>query len=128
MGIDIGFDLFPPLENNERDCTIWAAFIDNVKEIYVDDSRVVSKDDRIVFEVDEYPTLLHNGCQFRRFSSKISGSCGQAEPYIRLVFSIAESYFGNAVHFWYDFGDEGKPEPIYTWKEVHDAQPDWIDG
>ena len=35
-----------------------------------------------VFKVGEHPSLWKDGRYFRRFSSKISGSCGAAEPYI----------------------------------------------
>ncbi|KAI7824077.1 hypothetical protein BC939DRAFT_476875 [Gamsiella multidivaricata] len=121
MGIDIGFDLFPPLENNEHDRSIWVSFIAAVEWAYAYDSQVVLMADRIEFEVGEHPTLPYKGHRFRRFSSKISGR-SQAEPYIRHVLSIAESHFGRRVHFWSEFRYEGEPEPIYTWPEVYAAQ------
>ena len=121
MGIDIGFDLFPPLENNEHDQSIWASFITEIERTYAYDSLVVPMANRIEFEVGEHPTLPYKGHQFRRFSSKVSGR-SQAEPYIRHVLTIAKSHFGNRVHFWSEYGYQGEPECIYTWLEVYAAQ------
>ena len=51
MGIDIGFDLFPPLENNEHDQSIWASFITEIERTYAYDSLVVPMATIIEFEV-----------------------------------------------------------------------------
>ena len=120
MGIDIGFDLFPPLEDTEHDQFIWSLFIAHVEMTYLNDSVVVSMANRVEFEVGEHPTLLYTGHRFRRFSSKISGR-SQAEPYIRQVLAIARFHFGRRVHFWSEYGYEDEPQQIYTWTEVRAA-------
>ncbi|KAF9177550.1 hypothetical protein BGZ51_008566 [Haplosporangium sp. Z 767] len=121
MGIDAGFDLFPPLENNERDQSTWASFIAHIERTFTNDSLVVFLANRIEFEVGEHPTLPYKGHRFRRFSSKVSGR-SQAAPYIRRVYTIAKSHFDNRVHYWSEFGYEGEPECIYTWPEVYAAE------
>ncbi|KAF9574862.1 hypothetical protein EC968_005102 [Mortierella alpina] len=118
MGIDVGFDLFPPLNRNEHDQSLWSLFIADVQRAFEDDSQVVSQDDEIEFEVGEHPTLSYKGHLFRRFSSKVSGR-SQAEPYIRQVCIIAKLHFGPRVHFWSEYGYEGEPQPVYTWTEVY---------
>lgn len=121
MGIDAGFDLFPLLENNKHDQSIWISFIPNIEQTFTDDSLVVPLANRIEFEVGEHPMLPYKGHRFRRFSSKISGH-SQAELYIRHVYNIVKSHFDNRVHYWSEFGYEGEPECIYKWSKVYAAE------
>ena len=58
---------------------------------------------------------------FRRFSSKISGGCGAALPFIEHVIQMARTFFGLRVHPWSEWGYEGEPDPVYSWNEVNEA-------
>jgi len=90
MEIDIGFDLFPPLAENEHNDVIWATFIAEIERTFAGDSRVVTNANGVEFNVGEHPKLPSKYHRFRRFSSKVSGR-SEAEPYIRRVLAIAKS-------------------------------------
>jgi hypothetical protein len=122
MGIDIGFDLFPPLENNEYDNSKWTSFINKIETLYENDQKVVCMSNKITFEVGEHPTLPYKGYLFRRFSSKINRQLGEAEPYIKHVYSLAKLDFEHRIHYWSTYGFEEEPNPIYTWTEVYDIE------
>jgi hypothetical protein len=122
MGFDIGFDLSPPLSPSDADRVLWDTFLKEIRSTFKDD--VVFKEDelKIEFTVGEHPNLWKNGIFFRRFSSKITGSCAVAEPYITQVGKIAQRIFGdNRVHFWSECGYKGENYPIYCWTEVYAA-------
>jgi hypothetical protein len=119
MGIDIGFDLFSPLQT-EADLAKWGEFLKEVIRVYENDSVLEISEYELMFKVGEGPSLLRDGRFFRRFSSKISGRCGDAEPYIRAVVHIARRYFYHRIHFWSEYGYEGEPDPMYSWSDIND--------
>ncbi|KAF9467788.1 hypothetical protein BDZ94DRAFT_1304984 [Collybia nuda] len=121
MGIDAGFDLYPPLTDSDVDKCTWEAFLEEVKNEYQSDSAVtIDTMGRIEFTVGEHPTLSKHGHLFRRFSSKISGSHAQnVEVYLHEVGVIATRYFGYRIHHWSELSGGG--HEIYGWKEVHAA-------
>src|SRR5215510_3978962 len=105
MGIDIGFDMVPPLEKEYQ--SKWAEFIDAVLERYQDDPVIKHLPLEIEFAVGEHPLLPCAGYAFRRFSSKVSSSrLALAEPYIREVYQIAKLHFGAQVQFWSEYVDQ----------------------
>ena len=118
MGIHMGFDLFPPLANDE-DYKTWDSFLDLVKRTCKEEHVFEEREHYYVFKAGEYPSLCKDARFFRRFSSKISGSCGAAEKHLRCVTRIAELFFGDRIHFWSDYGYQNEPKPIYSWFEVH---------
>ncbi|KAJ7123996.1 hypothetical protein C8R43DRAFT_1031521 [Mycena crocata] len=124
MGIDRGFDLFPPLENTENDNVKWAAFLEHVTSHYEkegDPNFTVNDARNIVFTQGERPTLKRKGYQFRRFSAKISGrNAGNVEDYLSAVKKMATLYFGDRIHPWVD-GGYPDTDPIYGWDEVYAA-------
>ena len=124
MGIDAGFDLYPPLQaSSPSDTTRWDHFLNAIKLKYTTDPNVKVRDSGdVVITQGEWPELLKEGHKFRRFSSKISGShAGEVERYLSEVYKIARTYFPGKVHWWSEFGYEGEPEPKYGWAEVYDA-------
>lgn len=121
MGIDRGFDIYPPLEDKERDNEKWSYFLNAVATLYEDEedrNMTFDKKGNIVFTVGEHPTLMRKGYYFRRFSSKVSGRCGEAEDYIFQVMKIAKQHFGERVVPWYDAADVFGP---YDWDKVREA-------
>jgi hypothetical protein len=118
MGIDVGFDLYPPLK--ATDIGQWSRFLLAVSTEFVSDAVVVVKEDgEIEFQVGEHPIIYSDPTRFRRFSSKITGRCGSAESYIEQVYTIAKRYFGNRICWWSGYIDN--PNFMYTWTEVHEA-------
>ena len=88
----------------------WAIVIGDVKKRHADDSRVVSKDDRMEFEVRT--SILHfhtKATDSEIFLLGFSSRSRPAEPYIHLVFlSIAKLYFWKCrALFGPGFGYEG---------------------
>lgn len=118
MGIDVGFDFWPILSDSDNDIRRWINFLNDVTYIYKDDPNFNRDGATIKFRVGEHPTLPENGRIFRRFSSKITGSCGSVEPYISRVSHIAKQHFPNQVHPWHEALDE---YGVYTWSEVDAA-------
>jgi len=117
MGINIGFDLYPPIQKNSPDESRWSEFIENVKNVFKDDTNVQVTDKIIEFQVGEHPFLTIDGSCFRRFTSKITGRCGPAEPYIDSVLEIANIYFPGRVYPW-NQGD-------YPWGRYNNEKYDW---
>ncbi|KAJ7612974.1 hypothetical protein B0H17DRAFT_1151053 [Mycena rosella] len=77
MGIDKGFDLYPPLENTDVDSQKCAAFLAEVTSYYEerkDPNSTINNSRDIVITQGEHPTLRHKVYQSRRFSSKYTGS------------------------------------------------------
>lgn len=74
MGFDCGFDMVPCLTESDSDRNPWLAFIDELKEVYKEDSvfRVQSGD--VEFQIGEHPRLPLEGHKFLRFSSRVSGA------------------------------------------------------
>ncbi|KAF9444207.1 hypothetical protein P691DRAFT_778411 [Macrolepiota fuliginosa MF-IS2] len=125
MGIDAGFDLFPPLQTSSADDTArWDRFLDVIKSKYTNDPDVKVKDSGDVEVTQgEHPTLLKEAHKFRRFSSKVSGSHARnVERYMREVYNIARTHFPGRVHWWSEYEFEGEPEPKYSWTEVYGAR------
>lgn len=126
MGIDAGFDLYPPLGKSEPEKKLWATFLDEIKERYKNDPVFKVKEDRFEFETGEHPCLLFACHKFRRFGSKITCSRGPATtPYLWSVCEVARRYFGKRIFYWndgafYDGYDEY--EPRYDWGEVYAAE------
>ena len=121
MGILRGFDIYPPLEDKARDNDKWAFFLEAVASHYEEkEDRNMHFDSKgnIVFTVGEHPTLMRRGYYFRRFVSKVSGRCFEAERYIFQVQKMAEEYFGERVVPWYDAADIFGP---YDQREVNEA-------
>jgi hypothetical protein len=90
MGIDVGFDLYPPLKHTNVDQ--WSRFLQAVCTEFASDAVVVVKEDEIEFQAGEHPTTLYTDpTRFRRFSSKVSGQRRSIafEPYIEQVYAIA---------------------------------------
>lgn len=117
MGIDVGFDLYPPLKATDVDQ--WSRFLQAVCTEFASDAVVVVKEDEIEFQAGEHPTLYADPTRFRRFSSKVTGGCSSVEPYIKQVYAIAKRYFGNRIYWWADY--QYNPNEKYTWTEVYDA-------
>jgi hypothetical protein len=118
MGIDVGFDLYPPLKHTDVDQ--WSRFLQAVCTEFASDAVVVVKDDEIEFQAGEHPTLYADPTRFRRFSSKVTGGGSIAvEPYIKQVYAIAKRYFGNRIFWWSEYCDMSNEK--YTWSEVYDA-------
>ena len=118
MGINIGFDLYPPIQKNSPDESRWSEFIENVKNVFKDDTNVQVTDKIIEFQVGEYPFLTIDGSCFRRFTSKITGRCGPAEPYIDIVLEIANRYFPGRLYPWNDCDCK-------TWGRFNNEKYDW---
>jgi hypothetical protein len=92
MGIDVGFDLYPPLKLKHSDVDQWSRFLQAVCTEFASDAVVVVKEDEIEFQAGEHPTTLYTDpTRFRRFSSKVSGQRRSIafEPYIEQVYAIA---------------------------------------
>jgi len=123
MGIDVGFDFYPSL--NERELSQWQLFLDAVEAKYKDDP-VFRKDDKYIsFAVGEHPQLDLNGMNFRRFSSKICRT-GAVEKYVEEIYKIAKEFFptirySNRVHYWNEMGlcCGFDVNTRYDWNEVH---------
>lgn len=122
MGVDCGFDMVPFFAKGESNDG-WKRFLDEVLKEFKDDPVVVSRELEIFFDVGEGPTLPRAGYAFRRFSSKVSGSCGASEPYITRVYRIARRHFGDRVQWWHERCDE---LGHYDWNEVYDARKEYI--
>ena len=119
MGIDTGFDMYPPLSKGVVDRQNWGRFITIIKEHYKDDTRVEIKANYIEFDAGEHPMLPFEGHKFLRFSSKVSGSTAAAtkvHSYIDTVTRIAQTCFGSRIHCWNEGADEFG---AYDWNEVN---------
>jgi len=66
-----GFDLFPPLANNEEDKAKWACFLASLKQHYVfwADDQAKPKADHIAFAIGDGLKLPKDGMKFRSFAS-----------------------------------------------------------
>ncbi|KAL7580955.1 hypothetical protein ACA910_005771 [Epithemia clementina (nom. ined.)] len=119
MGIDVGFDFYPPLDDKEDDHDSWSSFFSLVSTSFEDDPDVdISDDGDLVFKVAEHPSLPRQGHRFRRFSSKVTGRQGAAaEFYIQQVASMAKRRFGNRIYCWSEYGDW--PNMKYSWTDVN---------
>ncbi len=97
MGVDEGFDLYPPLENNDTDNEKWDHFLSNVISYYeekADSNMTFNADGDIVFTQGEHPTLFRKAYRFRRFSATIYGrNAGNVSEYLREVREIARGTF-----------------------------------
>ncbi|KAE9383538.1 hypothetical protein BT96DRAFT_1027167 [Gymnopus androsaceus JB14] len=126
MGIDAGFDFFPPIKANDPDAqSEWENFLNAVGKEYKDDPNVKTrKNGDIAFDQGEGPFLPKEGHKFRRFSSKVSGShAGNVETYLKRVCALARAWFGDGrVYWWSEYGYEGEPSAIYGWDEVYKAR------
>lgn len=142
MGIDCGFDIYPPLERTNANQEQYELFLRDVLATYGprdgddadrggggDGGSVVrvnadSDDSYIDFVVGEHPHLPRWCEHFLRFSSKISGR-SLAEPYIQGVYKIAKQWLGDRVYFWHDMNEFGpyiRHYGYYNWNEIHAAR------
>ena len=142
MGIDCGFDVYPPLECTKANQEQYELFLREVLFAYgprdiddVDQSgggdggsvvrlNAESEESYIDFEVGEHPHLPRRCEHFLRFSSKISGR-SLAELYIRGVCKIAKRWLGGRVYFWHEmneFGPHIRYSGCYNWNEIHAAR------
>jgi len=109
MGIETGFDLYPPLSKGDQ--RQWEQFLAKVKKNCAGDPTMQwhpKKSPRaaIVFAVGEDPSLPKNGHTFRCFSSKVQ-STNEVEDCINKVASMAEEHFGKRrIHRWFDGYDD----------------------
>lgn len=119
MGIDIGFDLYPPLAS-EQDLLRWTSFLESVRAKYSKDPTFRETPIMIQFQVGEYPRLMLDGTRFRRFSSKVGES---VETLIRDIQKMAVAVFGSRIHPWneYDYGPSGSGA-MYSWTQVYDPE------
>ena len=122
MGVDCGFDMVPFFAKGDSNDG-WERFLDEVLKEFKDDPLVVPKELEIFFQVGEGPVLPRAGYAFRRFSSKVSGSCGASRPYIIRVYDIGRRHFGDRVQWWQNGGDKSGH---YGWDEVYDAHKEYI--
>ena len=139
MGIDCGFDIYPPLERTKANQEQYELFLQEVLDAYEprdsdgadqgDGDSVVrvnaeSEESYIEFEVGEHLHLPHRCEHFLRFSSKISGR-SLAEPYIRGVYKIAKQRLGGRAYFWHEMNELGPHighSGCYNWSEIHAAR------
>ncbi|KAI9764032.1 MAG: hypothetical protein M1840_008908 [Geoglossum simile] len=142
MGVDCGFDIYPPLEPTRANRERYEHFLREVLATYGprdggdadrggdgDGGSVVRVDPEsegsyIHFEVGEDPLIPRRCEHFLRFSSKISGRSA-AEPYIRGVCKIARQWLGDRVHFWHDMNESGasiRRSGCYNWNEISAAR------
>lgn len=135
MGVDCGFDIYPPLEPTKANQEQYELFLREVLDTYGppdgdgDGGSVVrvnaeSEESYIDFEVGEHPHLPRQCEHFLRFSSKISGR-SLAEPYIRGVYKIAKQRLGGRVYFWHEmneFGPHVRHSGCYNWNEIRAAR------
>ncbi|KAF4437247.1 SET domain-containing 5 [Fusarium acutatum] len=125
MDIEVGFDMVPRLSSGAGDQQAWKEFIDHVRAVHHDDSKVKVRAYYIEFEVGEHPFLPFEGHKFLRFSSKLNSN-GNVEHYIYSIIRLTRLYFGPRVHPWNDGLNQFD---YYSWSEVHDSfrlynQPD----
>jgi hypothetical protein len=139
MGVDCGFDIYPPLPRTKANQEEYELFLREVLDTYgprdgqgteqgnggiVVRVNAESEESYIDFEVGEHPHLPRRCEHFLRFSSKISGS-SLAEPYIRGVYKIAKQRLGDRVYFWHEmneFGPHIRHSGCYNWNEIHSAR------
>ncbi|KAF5543908.1 SET domain-containing protein [Fusarium mexicanum] len=117
MGIEIGFDMVPRLSSGAGDQQAWKEFIDHVRAVHHDDSKVKVRANYIEFEVGEYPRLPFESYRFLRFSSKLNIN-GKVEHYIYSIMRLARLYFGPRVQPWNDGLNQFD---YYSWSEVDDS-------
>ncbi|KIM84803.1 hypothetical protein PILCRDRAFT_817601 [Piloderma croceum F 1598] len=122
MGVDCGFDMVPFFAKGDSNDG-WERFLDDVLKEFKDDPVVVPGELEIIFQVGEFPVLPRAGYAFRRFSSKVSGSCGASERYIIRVYRIGCRHFGDRIQWWHEMCDESGH---YGWDEVYDARKEYI--
>ena len=123
MGIDAGFDLYPPIDPDyDDDRDFWSSFFQAVKTEFKDDPNVSFYQGSLVFEVGEHPSLPFAGNHFGRFSSKVSMRNGgaAAEHYVKQVGKMAKRFFGKRIYAWSEYGEI--PNIKYSWHEVYEAQ------
>ena len=117
LGIDAGFDMFPPLSQSAEHKENWESFIETVKNLYEGDDIVEIKPNYIEFKVAEHPLLPFEGHKFLRFSSKISGRQGkEVERYIYVVRKAAEAPLDSQVQSWNEMCDT---RGNYSWEEIN---------
>ncbi|KAF9475251.1 hypothetical protein BDN70DRAFT_924106 [Pholiota conissans] len=124
MGIDTGFDFYPPLTNSQEDQVAWERFFNDVKRAFQDDdTMIINRKGSIEFTVGEHPSLPKDGYRFRRFSSKITGShAGNVTHYLRKVENIAKKHFEVHIHPWNEATEGGFDSMVYDWEEVYEIQ------
>lgn len=127
MGIDCGFDIYPPLEPTPSNKEKYKKFLDEVLRTYETDSAVCVESEwkgvYIEFMVGEHPSIPHNCEHFLRFSSKVSGS-STARPYIDGVHRIAKKWLGESVHSWHEMNETGDHRQwgYYDWDKIRSVR------
>lgn len=122
MGADDGFDLFPPLHNTSGDNHLCAEFLTAVHKRFKHDPVLhIDEKRNTLFQQGEHPTLTRDGCHFRRFSAKITGSYAQnVEYYLSEARNIAISFFETArVYFWNELFEVGLDTLPYSCSGVY---------
>jgi len=140
MGVDCGFDIYPPLERTRANQERYELFLREVLDAYGprdgddadrgggDGGSVVrvdaeSEGSYIEFMVGEHPCMPRWCVHFLRFSSKVSGG-SVAEPYIRGVCKIAKQWLGDRIYFWHERNESSAyicHSGCYNWNEIHAA-------
>jgi hypothetical protein len=134
MGLDCGFDIYPPLEPTAVNQQRYDDFLCRVIEAYKPDTgpRVaeiirVDEDSRssyIEFLVGEHPRLPRRCHHLLRFSSTVTGSSA-VDPHVRRVHDIARHVLGDRVYFWGGMVDSRAHiarNGCYSWNEIQLAQ------
>ncbi|KAI2623100.1 SET domain-containing protein [Hypoxylon sp. NC1633] len=123
MGLDVGFDMVPPLSKETKDAQDWANFLHCVRGYYKDDPNVVTESHYITFEAGEHPMLPFEGHKFLRFSSNLTGSNATGVyEYIEMVTAMAKMIFGHRVYSWSEAADQ---HGFYGWDKVYSARKTW---
>lgn len=147
MGVDCGFDVYPPLS---RECQgLYKTFLEEVIQKYKEAVhpntgetliRIVgipgTQNAYIYFNVGEGPLLPYNVDYFMRFASKLVRR-DNVMPYLKEVYLIARRYFPDNVQFWVSGSsptliqrlhripnmreEEGPPHVGDKWYEVRDG-------
>ncbi|KAI5862087.1 hypothetical protein GGS23DRAFT_104379 [Durotheca rogersii] len=142
MGINCGFDIYPPLERTHTNQALYERFLHDVLVSYglphdgrphsdagdgnnaIISVNTESKTSYIEFLVGEHPCMPRRCENFLRFSSKVSGS-STAEPHIRTVYKIARQYLGDRVYRWHEMNEFGPyihMNGCYSWTEIYAAR------
>ncbi|KAK3364640.1 hypothetical protein B0T25DRAFT_576860 [Lasiosphaeria hispida] len=110
MGVECGFDVYPPLGPDDQG--VYKAFLEEITQKYKQAVhpntgepliKIVgtpgTKNAFINFAVGEGPFLPYNHEYFMRFESKLV-SRDSVMPYLKEVYLIARQYFPDKVQFW----------------------------
>ena len=124
MGMDEGFDMFPPLKSSDQ--PQWDRFLDAVRSKYKDDQEASLFEDeeagQLTFRVGQNPALTYNCTFFRRFSARVNGYRNRnIEIYLNEVGVLCRSFCPEAVRSWSDMTLTCTVAKAYSLSEVRKA-------